>query len=261
MGRILALDIGDKRIGIALSDPARVIASPLAVYERVGYGPDARYIRRLCEENDVDLIVCGLPFNMDGTRGFQAEKAVAFAEKLREAGLAVAYQDERLTTISAHEALIEGGMRREARKGVVDKVAAALILEGYLESQRQARASRVYRINETRTNNMADDKIKNIPETEEEESEIIELTDEDGVTSQFEYLTTIEYEDQLYVVLMLVEEERDEDEDVGEVLILKIEHDDENDEDVYVSIDDDDISQKVFDKFVEMMEDEEDGEE
>ncbi len=257
MGRILALDIGDKRIGIAMSDPTRVIASPLTVYERVGYGPDTRYILRLCEQNDVDLVVCGLPFNMDGTRGFQAEKAVAFAEKLREAGLAIDYQDERLTTVSAHDMLIEGGMRRDERKGVVDKVAAALILESYLESQRQARVKRVYRINEMRTNNMADDKIKDIQEVEEEESEIIELTDEDGVTSKFEYLTTVEYEEQLYVVLMLVEEDHDDDEDEGEVLILKIEHDDENDEDVYVSIDDDDISQKVFDKFVEMMEEEE----
>ncbi len=261
MGRILALDIGDRRIGVALSDPGRVIASPHSVYERVGYGPDTRYIRRLCDENGVDLVVCGLPLNMDGSRGGQAEKASAFAEKLREAGLSVEMQDERLTTVSAHEALIEGGMRREQRKGTVDKIAAALILESYLQAQRQARAPRVYRINETRTNDMADDKEKNIPETEEEESELIELTDEDGVTSQFEYLTTIEHEDQLYVVLMLVEEDRDEDDDEGEVVILKIEHDDDADEDIYVSVEDDDVSQKVFDKFVEMMENEDNGEE
>ena len=141
MGRILALDIGDKRIGVALSDPTHLIAPPLGVYERVGYGPDTRYMSRLCAENDVELIVCGLPYNMDGSRGFQAEKAVAFAEKLREAGMTIAYQDERLTTVSAHEALTEGGVRREARKGTVDKIAAALILQGYLEAQGQARES------------------------------------------------------------------------------------------------------------------------
>lgn len=260
MGRLLALDIGDRRIGIALSDPARVIASPLAVYDRVGYGPDTRYIRRLCEENDVDEIVCGLPLNMDGSQGFQAKKVIAFAEKLSEAGLQVVYQDERLTTVSAHDALIQGGMRRDERKGVVDKIAAALILESYLQSQRQARAPRVYRINEMRTNIMADDQIRDIPENEEE-NEIIELTDEDGVTSKFEYLTTIEYEEQLYVVLMLIEDEKAEDDDEGEVLILKIEHDDESDEDIYVSVDDDEVSQKVFDKFVEMIESEEDNQE
>lgn len=260
MGRLLALDIGDRRIGIALSDPARVIASPLTVYDRVGYGPDTRYIRRLCEENDVDEIVCGLPLNMDGSQGFQAKKVIAFAEKLSEAGLQVVYQDERLTTVSAHDALIQGGMRRDERKGVVDKIAAALILESYLQSQRQARAPRVYRINEMRTNIMADDQIRDIPENEEE-NEIIELTDEDGVTSKFEYLTTIEYEEQLYVVLMLIEDEKAEDDDEGEVLILKIEHDDESDEDIYVSVDDDEVSQKVFDKFVEMIESEEDDQE
>lgn len=104
---------------------------------------------------------------------------------------------------------------------------------------------------------MADDIKNNTPEEEELPEGIIELTDEDGVTSQFEYLTTIEHENELYVVLMLLQEEEQDDED-GEVLILKIEKDPESDEDVYVSVDDDDISQAVFDKFVAMMDEEED---
>ena len=133
MGRILALDVGDKRIGIAVSDELRLIAAPHSVYTRVGYTPDVKYLRGLYEDLEADLIVCGLPKNMDGTIGFQAEKVLAFAEKLTEAGLPVEFQDERLTTVSAHQALIEGGMRRDDRKQTVDKVAAALILQAYLD--------------------------------------------------------------------------------------------------------------------------------
>ena len=103
---------------------------------------------------------------------------------------------------------------------------------------------------------MADDIKNNIPEEEELPEGIIELTDEDGVTSQFEYLTTIDHEGELYVVLMLLDDETQDDEE-GEVLILKIEKDPETDEDIYVSVDDDDISQAVFDKFLAMMDEEE----
>lgn len=136
MGRCLGLDVGDKRIGIAMSDEMQLIASPLSVYTRVGFGPDCKHILALYQQNNCQLIVCGLPRNMDGSIGFQAEKVMAFAKKLEEAGMPVAFQDERLTTVSAHGALIEGGMRRDDRKGTVDKVAAAFILQNYLDKNR-----------------------------------------------------------------------------------------------------------------------------
>ena len=104
---------------------------------------------------------------------------------------------------------------------------------------------------------MADDlNNNNVPE-EELPDGIIELTDEDGVTTQFEYLTTIDHEGELYVVLMVLGDEQQDDEE-GEVLILKIEKDPETDEDIYVSVDDDAVSQAVFDKFLAMMDEEED---
>ena len=103
---------------------------------------------------------------------------------------------------------------------------------------------------------MTDD-INNIPQDEELPEGIIELTDEDGVTTQFEYLTTIEYEDELYVVLMVLDDEESDD-DEGEVLILKIEKDPETGEDIYVSVDDDAVSQAVFDLFVASMDEEDD---
>lgn len=134
-GRVLALDVGDKRIGVAVSDPTRTIASPLETYTRVGYGPDAKYIGALCERYETADVLLGLPLNMDGTAGAQAEKTKAFGNKLSEAGLHVFYTDERLTTVTAQRALIEGGMRRRERKRHVDKVAAAVILEQWLRNQ------------------------------------------------------------------------------------------------------------------------------
>lgn len=136
MSRILGLDVGDKRIGIALSDEMRFIASPHSVYTRVGYTPDCKHLLSIYQQNKCTLVVCGLPRNMDGSVGFQAEKVMAFAEKLKEAGMPVEFQDERLSTVAAHDALIEGGMRRDNRKGTVDKVAAAVILQQYLDKQR-----------------------------------------------------------------------------------------------------------------------------
>ena len=94
-----------------------------------------KYILSLYQQNGCEKLVCGLPKNMDGSVGFQAEKVLAFAEKLKEAGMDVVFQDERLSTVSAHDALIEGGMRREERKGTVDKVAAAVILQQYLDKK------------------------------------------------------------------------------------------------------------------------------
>ena len=97
------------------------------------------------------------------------------------------------------------------------------------------------------------DEIKNNISEEELPEGIIELTDEDGVTNQFEYLTTIQYEGEEYIVLMLVEDEEQDDEE-GEVLILKIEKDPETDEDIYVSVDDEEVTQKVFEQFIAMVE-------
>lgn len=130
--RLMCLDVGDVRIGIAFSDPTQTIASPHSVYTRIGWGPDTRFISRLFAENDCEKIVCGLPLNMDGSEGFQAQKIRQFAAMLEKAGMQVIFQDERLTTVSADDVLLEGGLCRQERKRNVDKVAAAFILESYL---------------------------------------------------------------------------------------------------------------------------------
>ena len=131
--RIVALDIGDVRIGVAVSDPTRTIASPVDIIRRTGWGPDTRAIKAICDRYETTLLVSGLPLNMDGTEGFQAKKVRALCEQLTRSGLSVSYQDERLSTVTAEEALLEGNVSRDERRGKVDKVAAAVILEQWLK--------------------------------------------------------------------------------------------------------------------------------
>ena len=133
MGRIVCLDVGDVRIGVAVSDALKMIASTYSVIRRVGWGPDVKEIARICREQEAEFVLCGLPKNMDGSEGFQAEKVRLFARQIEKAGLEVRFEDERLSTVSAEHALIEGGMHREDRRNHVDKVAAAVILQGYLD--------------------------------------------------------------------------------------------------------------------------------
>ena len=131
--RIVALDIGDVRIGVAVSDPTLTIATPVEVITRVGWGPDTRRIREICDRYDTTTVVSGLPLNMDGTEGFQAKKVRDLCAQLEKSGLTVFFQDERLSTVSAEDALLEGNVSRSDRKGKVDKIAAAIILEQWLE--------------------------------------------------------------------------------------------------------------------------------
>ena len=130
--RIICLDIGDARIGVAVSDPAGIIAAPLDVIHRIGWGPDCRKIKMFCDQYDTDTVVAGLPLNMDGSEGCQARKVKEFCSQLEKHGLKILFQDERLTTVTAEESLLEDGMSREKRKKNVDKIAASIILQQWL---------------------------------------------------------------------------------------------------------------------------------
>ncbi|MEG2882068.1 MAG: Holliday junction resolvase RuvX [Christensenella sp.] len=135
VGRILGLDVGDVRIGAAMSDLLMITAQGIETYTRKDIDADMLHFCELMDAQNVDTIVCGLPKNMNGTIGEQAEKVQAFAEKLKEvSGRKLIYWDERLTTKSAHRTLIEADMSRKKRKAVVDKVAAVYILQGYMDS-------------------------------------------------------------------------------------------------------------------------------
>ena len=134
--RIVALDIGDVRIGVAVSDPTRTIASPVEVIIRVGWGPDTRVVKAVCDRFETTQVLSGLPLNMDGTEGFQAKKVRDLCAQLEKAGLTVFFQDERLSTVVAEDALLEDNLSRSERKTKVDKVAAAVFLQEWLDSQR-----------------------------------------------------------------------------------------------------------------------------
>lgn len=133
--RILALDIGDKRIGVAVSDGLGITAQPVGKIDHIGWGPDIRRIGEYAAQYETRRILCGMPRNMDGSYGPQAEKIRAFAKQLENAGYNVVFWDERLSTVSAERALIQGGVRRDARRGVVDQTAATIILQAYLDAK------------------------------------------------------------------------------------------------------------------------------
>ncbi|MBR2334253.1 MAG: Holliday junction resolvase RuvX [Clostridia bacterium] len=138
MKRKVALDVGDVRIGVAVSDILGITANPRETYVRKGktFEDDINYFVKYAKEEDADAFVIGLPMNMDGTEGPRAEVTREFGEALKEAsGLQVIYVDERLTTVSAERMLIGADVRREKRKQVIDKVAATIILQSYLDGQ------------------------------------------------------------------------------------------------------------------------------
>ncbi len=132
--RILAIDPGTVRLGLALSDPTGVIASPLRVLRRSGLDQDLAQIAGIARQHGVERIVVGLPRRMDGTLDAAAEAARSFAGAVQQAtGLGVELWDERLTTVAAERHLLDAGTRRTRRRATVDAVAAALLLQNYLD--------------------------------------------------------------------------------------------------------------------------------
>lgn len=137
--RILALDIGTKRIGIAVSDPMGWTAQPVAVLERKDPARDLEVLKDLCDKYEVSIILLGLPVNMNGTHGPKVDEVRNTGSWLEESlKLPVVYQDERLTTVSAQRTLIEAGVSRQKRKKSIDKLAAVYILQSYLDRKNQA---------------------------------------------------------------------------------------------------------------------------
>jgi putative Holliday junction resolvase len=139
MGRILGVDLGARRIGLALSDPTELIASPLRVVERSGDPrADRQAIVAAARAEDAATVVIGMPKEMSGRMGKAAAAAEAEVEALRALAPDLTFEvvDERLTTVIAQRSLIEAGMTRRKRKGTVDKIAAAVILQSYLDARR-----------------------------------------------------------------------------------------------------------------------------
>lgn len=137
----MALDVGDKTIGVAVSDPLLITAQGITTIERIGIRKDTGKILDLIREHGCDTVVIGLPKKLDGTDSIQTEKVYEFKtmleNKLKSSGMGqvkLVYQDERLTTVMAEKVLIEGDVSRSKRKKVIDKQAAVLILQSYLDT-------------------------------------------------------------------------------------------------------------------------------
>jgi putative Holliday junction resolvase len=134
--RILALDHGTKRIGVAVSDETKTIAQPLESIPAEPFADFLERLKQLIREKEVDLILIGLPRNMDGSYGPAAQKVEAFVAVLRSAiTVPIKSWDERLTSAQASRILIQGGVRRDKRKEKVDKMAAAILLQSYLDGK------------------------------------------------------------------------------------------------------------------------------
>ena len=236
--RIVCLDIGDVRIGVAVSDPAGIIASPVDVIKRIGWGPDTAKIRNICDMYQTNRVLSGLPLNMDGSEGFQAEKVRSFCAQLEKCGLNIIFQDERLSTVSAEDVLVESRVSRSDRKQVVDKIAAAVILQQWLDKKNMEAMD-------------MNDKMNRIPDENEPETDpnaltegdIIELINDDGETVPFIFVDALEFEGDIY--LALAEPEEDD-----AVFFLKIEQD-EDGNDIYTAPDDS-LEDALFIRFTSM---------
>ncbi len=251
--RIVAFDIGDRRVGVAFSDPFGSYAVPGETYFRAGnFSEDVKAVAAIARERGAQVIVCGLPLNADGTESAQTEKTRRFIEALeKEAGVPVVCEDERYTTLEARRDLMASGIsaKKDKRKKAVDSLAAAYILEGYLAKSKRRQDMKEEMKEES--NNYDDDNI-------------IELIDDEGQTFRFEHLMTFEYRNEWYVALTQVKEaeeaeETEDDEEGEEVAIYHIvgEGEDEHLE----TIEDDELLDEVFAEFTAQYEDFEDADE
>jgi putative Holliday junction resolvase len=133
--RILALDPGSKRMGVALSDELGWTAQPLETYERRSLAADVAHVQDLVQRHEVREVIMGMPLHMNGQAGIQAQRVQEFIDSLEPVlNVPIIAWDERLTTKSAEDVLIAANVSRKKRKGVVDRVAAAILLQSYLES-------------------------------------------------------------------------------------------------------------------------------
>ncbi len=133
-GRVMALDVGERRVGVAVSDPTGTLATPHTVVQRRSKAEDFAAVAELVAELDIELVVVGLPLTLDGEMGPQARRVTRYAQALAETlDVPVEFYDERYSTVTADELLIKSGRKRRVP---IDAAAAAVILQDYLESQR-----------------------------------------------------------------------------------------------------------------------------
>lgn len=259
--RVICLDVGKKRIGVAVSDPLDITAQSIETIQSHGRSADVAHIMELCEQYQTKRVLCGLPLNMDGSEGFQAERVRKLGTALQTLGCEVRYQDERLTTKLATGVLLEADVRREKRKQVVDKLAASCILQSFLDAggwrdastgveYKNLFQSEVWHMVEKDYDEYDDSEAEDL-DMEPDEENIVELVDEDENVVRFEHLMTLEHKGKIYICLVPVEPMEDVEED--ELVIMRIEQD-EDGNDYYTTIEDEKELDEVFEKYCELAE-------
>ena len=259
MERFLCLDIGDKRIGVAVSDPFNSYALPVQTYNRKNLKTDLAYIVSLIKEKGATALVCGLPVNFDGTRSIQTERAEFFIDRLKESvGVNVYTVDERCTTCEAEQTLIEQGKDRNERKRFVDSLAAASILQGFLNEKNKVKKETIMSEKEKKCtcgcdeHGCADDCDCGC------EDDIVELTTEDGKKLKFYFVGTIEYKGKNYSAFEPAEQiDGIEDDDL---IIFELAGDDEETADL-LPVEDEKLLDEVFEEFCRVLEEDELAEE
>jgi len=141
-GRIIGLDIGDKRIGVAVTDELRITAQPVGTIERLQESTCFKEIAKIVKEYNADYVVAGLPKRLDGSSSPQTEKVEDFIARFKtQTDIPIHTWDERLTTVTAEASLVEANMRRKSRRKVIDSVAAQIMLQHYLDCNQSLRAN------------------------------------------------------------------------------------------------------------------------
>lgn len=229
--RVVSFDIGNKRIGVAISDPFGEYAVPCDTYVRTGnLCEDVTAVANIAKEKGAQEIVCGLPVNADGTESAQTARTRKFIEILRkETALPVFEEDERYTTQAAKETQIAAGVDRRNKKKTIDSIAASYILETYLLKKKKE-----------------DNKMKKEEQFEENEEEhIITLTDDEGNEIEYYHIATLPYKGETYCFFQKAEPETEEEEE--EVVIYRLSGEDENAE--LLPLEDDALMDEVFAEF------------
>lgn len=249
--RIVAFDIGDKRIGVAASDPFNTFALPGTTYRRSKDAEaDAAALAAIALEKGAGLIVCGVPYNFDGSESVQTHKTRRFIELLRaKTDIPVIEEDERFTTMEAERVLIEGGVRREDRKRSIDSIAASYILEGYLNKRKKGEQAMS---DETKLHEDGCD----CEDCADEEVNVVELVDDAGKVHKCYHIGTIEYKEGWYAFFQPADEEEGEED---EVTILQIVGEEGAEE--LVPVEDDKLLDEVFEEFCRVMEEDDDADE
>lgn len=283
MKRFLCLDIGDKRIGVAVSDPFNTYALPVETYHRKNLRTDLAKIAEYVKAKGATDVVCGLPVNFDGTPSLQTRKAEFFIDRLKETVAAqVIAVDERCSTCEAEEVLIEQGKSRSERKQFVDALAACEILQGFLnEKNSSVRKGDKFMSDKEKQNCGCGCEHEHHHDREQEhthcdhdacdcedccddgcdcgcEDDIVVLTGDDGKKMKFYFVGTIEYKGKTYSAFEPAEEIDGIEED--DLIIFELSGDDEETAEL-LPVDDEALLDEVFNEFCRVMEEDELAEE